>query len=211
MLAVDQDLLVHQSPARHLERIPPTESRSELRRQIWTLRNFPSLNGGCFWIVSQFPTFPPRSIAAPLRPSHRSKTCISNLPMVSAVSPGLTRPSSTQASEANEVHPPFSSRAQGRVRSDGNREVLAKPDDWVASTHRRRRCSASAKSRPSPRPRRAYSRANRNVAHLALDSSRDPAQPAACSSSTDSPEGCSNNSGRSRRLWSMPSPKEHSS
>ena len=105
---------------------------------------------------------------------------------------------------------PFSSRAQGRFRFDGNRGVLTKRDDWVASSPERQRCSASAKSRRSPRLR-AYSRLNRNVACLELESSIDPARRAFGSSSTDLPERCSNNSGRSTPSWGTPSQKEHSS
>ena len=49
---------------------------------------------------------------------------------------------STRASATDATHPRFNSRAYGRFRFDGNREVLTKRDGRVASTHERRRCSA---------------------------------------------------------------------
>src|SRR5271154_6069719 len=68
-LAVDWKPQVSQSPERHSVRVPLTESQSELRWQIWSLSNFAPLSRGCFWIFSQIPTLPPRTIAARLRPS----------------------------------------------------------------------------------------------------------------------------------------------
>lgn len=107
------------------------------------------------------------------------------LPIVSAdVLLELSRAGSTRASATDAAHPRFNSRAHGRFRFDVNRAVLTKRDDQVESTHERRRCSGSAKSRLSPRLR-AYSRSNRNAARLALDSWLDPAPPALGSSSAD--------------------------
>ena len=191
-------------------RVQPTESRSELRRQMWSLLDFAPLSSGCFWIVSQIPTFPAAIDCGAGASFTGTKTCVFICRSYRQMLLGLSRAGCTRASMANATHPPFSSRAQGRFRFDGNREVLAKRDDWVASSLERRRCSASAKSRLSPR-RWAYSRSNRNVACLALESSLDPARQVFCSSSVDSPEHCSNNSGRSMPSWSTPSRKKRSS
>jgi hypothetical protein len=198
-----------QSPELHSEHLPQTESQSELRWCIRSLLNFAPLSSECFWIVSQIPTFPPRTVRGAAASFTYLKTCVSICRTYRQIFLGLSRAGSAQASAAN-AHIRHAARAQGRFRFDGNREVLTKLDDRVASSPERRRGSASARMRLSPRLL-ACARLNRNVEHLALESSLGPAQRAFGSSSTDSPEHCSNNAGRSTPPWGTPSQKEHSS
>src|SRR5271168_593393 len=104
---------------------------------------------------------------------------------------GCARTSATDAT----THPSVNSRAQGRFRFDGNKEVLTKRDDQMASTRARRRYSASAKSRVSPGLQGRY-QVSRNAARPGLDWSLDRAPPVLCSNSGDLLERRWNNLGR---------------
>lgn len=94
--ATDWDRRAFQSQERGLARVRPTESRSELRRQMWSLLNFAPLYGECLGTVSQIPTFQPRSIeaAASFAGPGPALVCRSCRQMFSR----LSRANSTQAS-----------------------------------------------------------------------------------------------------------------